>query len=98
MDRGGGWGFLTSHARVLLAIARDPDVRLRAIAAACHINERTAQGIVTDLEQAGYVTRERNGRRTRYALHLDGTLRHPADAHLPARALLGLLSHQSRQP
>ncbi|MGW2939419.1 helix-turn-helix transcriptional regulator [Streptomyces sp. NPDC001156] len=93
MDRqAGSWGFLTNHARVLLAIARDPDLRLRDIAAACHITERTAQSIVTDLEQAGYLSRERDGRRTRYSLHLDSTLRYPAEAHLPVRELLELLT------
>jgi hypothetical protein len=46
-----------------------------------------------DLEQAGYLRRERAGRRTRYILCLDGTLRHPADAHVPVRALLELFTH-----
>jgi DNA-binding MarR family transcriptional regulator len=50
----GGWAFLTSHARVLLAIAHDPSARIRDIAAACHIAERTAQKIVSDLEETGY--------------------------------------------
>ncbi|MFF4978496.1 helix-turn-helix transcriptional regulator [Streptomyces sp. NPDC001046] len=90
--KAGSWGFLTNHARVLLAIARAPDLRLRDIAAACYITERTAQSIVTDLEQAGYLSRERDGRRTRYSLHLDGTLRHPAEVHLPVRELLELLT------
>ncbi|MFE7958621.1 helix-turn-helix transcriptional regulator [Streptomyces sp. NPDC057413] len=93
MDRQAGrWGFLTNHARVLLAIARNPDLRLRDLAAACDITERTVQSIVTDLEEAGYVSRERDGRRTRYSLHLDGSLRHPAEAHLPVRELLELLT------
>nr|WP_024126837.1 helix-turn-helix domain-containing protein [Streptomyces sp. F2]AHE39600.1 PaaX family transcriptional regulator [Streptomyces sp. F2] len=93
MDRqAGSWGFLTNHARVLLTIAQAPDLRLRDIAAACDITERTAQRIVTELEQAGYLSREREGRRTRYSLHLDGALRHPAEAHLPVRELLELLT------
>ncbi|MDI1456467.1 helix-turn-helix domain-containing protein [Streptomyces sp. ATE26] len=53
----GGWSFLTSHARVLLAIAREGDLRLRDIATACHNTKRTAQSIVTDLEQAGWPRR-----------------------------------------
>jgi hypothetical protein len=84
-EQAGKWSFLTSHARVLIAIARDPASRLRDIAAACHITERTAQGIVKDIEQAGYMRRERNGRRSRYILCMDGTLRHPAEAHVPVR-------------
>lgn len=89
-----GWGFLTNHARVLLTIAQDPASRLRDIAATCHITERTALSIVTDLEQAGYLARRRDGRCTRYSLHLNGTLRHPAEAHLPIRELLELLTHR----
>lgn len=91
-EHSAGWAFLTSHARVLLTIVRDGDLRLRDIAAACHITERAAQGIVTDLERAGYLSRERDGRRTRYTLHLHGTLHHPAEVHLPVRGLLALLT------
>ncbi|MGW2835975.1 MarR family transcriptional regulator [Streptomyces sp. NPDC001286] len=69
--------------------------RLRDIATACHITERTAQGVVTDLERVGYLSRERDGRRTRYTLHLGGTLHHPAEAHLPVRALLAFLTPDS---
>ncbi|MGW0412831.1 helix-turn-helix transcriptional regulator [Streptomyces collinus] len=96
-EHSGGWSFLTSHARVLLAIAREGDLRLQDIAATCHITERTAQGIVTDLEQAGYLSRERNGRRTHYTLHLDRTLRHPTEAHLSVRGLLELLTPPSSE-
>ncbi|MCT9114428.1 MarR family transcriptional regulator, partial [Streptomyces mirabilis] len=86
------WSFLTNHARVLIVVARDPAIRLCDIAAACHITERTAQNIVHDLEQADYLRRERNGRRTRYNLCPDGTLRHPAEAHVPVRRLLELFT------
>lgn len=96
-QQAGGWGFLTNHARVLLAIAHDPAARFRDIAAACHVTERTAQSIVGDLEQAGYLSREREGRRTRYTLRLDGKLRHPAEAHLPLRALLEAFTGRDRE-
>ncbi|MEU0398369.1 ArsR family transcriptional regulator [Streptomyces sp. NPDC006208] len=92
MDQQSGWSFRTNHARMPLAVARDPAARLRDIAAACHITERTVQGIVVDLEQAGYLSRARHGRRTRYTLRLDGRLRHPAEAHLPVRGLLDLIT------
>ncbi|MET7685950.1 helix-turn-helix domain-containing protein [Streptomyces sp. NPDC005423] len=91
-EQAGQWHFLTNHARVLFAIARDPATRLRDIAAACRITERTAQSIVTDLEHAGYMRRERVGRRTRYTLCLDGTLRHPAEAHVPVQELLDVFT------
>jgi hypothetical protein len=55
------WSFLTNHARVLLRIAHDPGARLRDIAAALGITERSAYGIVTDLTRAGYVVKEKDG-------------------------------------
>lgn len=67
------WSFLTNHARVLLRIAQDPGVRLRDIAADLGITERSAYGIVTDLAQAGYVIKQKDGRRNRYQIQ----------AHLP---------------
>jgi len=67
------WGFLTNHARVLLCIAHDPGVRLRDIAARTGVTERTAYDIVTDLTEAGYVVKHKDGRRNRYQIQ----------AHLP---------------
>lgn len=61
-----GWSFLTNHARVLLAIAGDPDARLRDLADALGITERTVFAIVNDLSEDGYVVKERAGRRNRY--------------------------------
>jgi DNA-binding IclR family transcriptional regulator len=69
------WSFLTNHARVLVCIAHDPGVRLRDIATALNITERTAYGIVTDLTAAGYVVKDKNGRRNRYQIQ----------AHVPMR-------------
>jgi DNA-binding transcriptional ArsR family regulator len=60
------WSFLTNHARALLCIADDPGVRLRDIADTLLITERSAFGIVDDLVEAGYVRKEREGRRNRY--------------------------------
>ena len=59
------WSFLTNHARVLICIAGDPDVRLREVAAMVDITERNAYQLVTDLVAAGYVAKERDGRRNR---------------------------------
>ncbi|MFD3836588.1 winged helix-turn-helix domain-containing protein [Streptomyces sp. NPDC058642] len=96
-EQAGQWHFLTNHARVLFAIARDPAARLRDIAEVCNVTERTALSIVSDLEQAGYVRRERDGRRTRYTLCPDGTLRHPAEAHVPVRELLDVFTSRDGQ-
>ncbi len=62
------WSFLTNHARALVCIAHDPGVRLRDIAAALDVTERTAFGIVTDLAEAGYVVKDKDGRRNRYRI------------------------------
>jgi hypothetical protein len=62
------WSLLTNHARVLLCIAHDPGVRLRDIAARVGVTERTAYGIVTDLTEAGYVVKQKDGRRNRYQI------------------------------
>jgi predicted transcriptional regulator len=77
------WTFLTNHARVLVEIARNPQTRLRDIAAGIGITERAAQAIVTDLEEAGYLTRTRVGRRNHYSVDptRSGT---PSDSTQPA--------------
>jgi hypothetical protein len=62
------WSFLTNHARVLLCVAHDPGIRLRDIATTLGITERTAHGFVADLADAGYVVKERDGRRNRYQI------------------------------
>lgn len=98
VSEGRGWTFLTNHARVLLAIARDPTVQLRQVAAACQITERTAQAIVSDLEHAGYLRRQRVGRRNHYTLLLDEPLRHPADAGPSVRTLLHLFPDEPANP
>jgi DNA-binding IclR family transcriptional regulator len=60
------WSFLTNHARALLFMAQQPDARLRDLAAALDVTERTAYGLVIDLSEAGYVVKEKDGRRNRY--------------------------------
>ncbi len=89
----GEWTFLTNHAHVLLCIALDPEIRLRDVAASVGITERAAQRIVMELEEAGYLERERVGRRNRYRLHTDQPLRHPMDRGHWVSELLTVLSH-----
>ncbi|MBW3557537.1 MAG: MarR family winged helix-turn-helix transcriptional regulator [Actinobacteria bacterium] len=72
-----GWTFLTNHARVLLCLSREPNFRLRDIAGCAGITERAAHRIVSELCEAGYITRHRMGARNYYELHLDQPLRHP---------------------
>jgi DNA-binding transcriptional ArsR family regulator len=85
------WHFLTNHARVLLCIARDPGVRLREIAATLDITERTAFGVVADLTEAGYVIKERDGRRNRYEIQHHLPLPEPASEERTIGELLELL-------
>lgn len=88
---GPSWTFLTNHARVLLCLADEPDLRLREAAARIGITERAVQRIVTDLEDAGIVARTREGRRNTYTVNEDAPLRHPNEAHATVRDLLNMI-------
>ena len=86
------WSFLTNHARVLLCIARDPGVRLRDIAARVGVTERTAYGIVTDLTEAGYVVKHKDGRRNRYQIQAHLPLPEPTSQEPAIGQVLALLA------
>ena len=86
------WKFLTNHTQVLLCIARDPDVRLRDVAEMVGITERAVQRIVADLVEAGFLQRERVGRRSRYVIDRGVEMRHPAQAGHDIGELLALLA------
>lgn len=85
------WRFVTNHAHVLTSIAADPRARVRDIAAAVGITERGAAGIIRDLEQAGYLTKTRAGRRNRYEVHDELPLRHPQHRHHTVGELIAFL-------
>jgi MarR family len=91
-QRGGSWTLLTGHGRVLVEIARNPGARTRDISAVVGLTERTVQAIVADLEAAGYLTRTRTGRRTRYTVNHDSMFRHPAQEGLRVGPFLSLLA------
>jgi IclR helix-turn-helix domain len=86
------WSFLTNHARVLLCIAHDPGARLRDIAASLGITERSAYGIVTDLTEAGYIVKEKDGRRNRYQIQPHMPLPEPASQGPAIGEVLALLT------
>ncbi|WP_405015828.1 winged helix-turn-helix domain-containing protein [Kitasatospora sp. NBC_00070] len=86
------WTFLTNHARILLLVSQDEEVRLRDLAQACGLTERAVQAIVTDLEGAGYLTRTRHGRRNRYQVTRGTHFRHPAESHHEIAGLLALFA------
>jgi len=85
------WSFLTNHARVMLRIAQDPGARLRDIAAAVSITERSAYGIVTDLTTAGYVVKHKDGRRNRYQIQAHLPLPEPASQEPAIGDVLAIL-------
>lgn len=82
------WTFLSNHTHVLVCLALDPDQVLREVASRVGITERAVQRIVADLEQAGVLERERDGRRNRYRLNLNARLRHPLEQHCSVGDLL----------
>lgn len=92
------WTFLTNHAHVLLCIARDPDIRLRDVADFVGITERAVQRIVTELVDAGYLDRTREGRRNRYRLNPEIPLRHPLDRDHAIGDILGVLDIGKGKP
>lgn len=85
------WTFLSNHAQILLCVAGDQRLTAREIAARVGITERSAQRILHDLEEEGYISHVRDGRRNRYELHPDRPMRHPAQAGRSVRDLLALL-------
>ncbi len=95
-DMAPGWTFLTNHAQVLVCIARDPGIRLREIGECVGITERAAHRIVTELAVAGYITRERNGRRNRYTINVDRPLPDPIALQQNVGELLGILTATQR--
>jgi hypothetical protein len=93
-----GWTFLTNHAQVLLCIARDPGIRLRDIAGRVGITERSAYGIVLDLAEAGYIVKEKTGRRNRYQIQAHLPLPEPTSRERTVGEVLALLAGGELQP
>ena len=91
-EREGSWTLLTGHGHVLVEIARNPHARIRDISPVVDLTERTVQAIVTDLEAAGYLTRTRVGRRTRYTVNPDSPFRHQAQEGLRVGPFLDVLT------
>ena len=86
------WTFVTNHTRVLIVIAQTPDIRVRDIAGITGITERSTQRIVAELEEGGYLTHPKVGRRNHYQVRPSATLRHPRERDVEIGALIQLLS------
>jgi len=92
------WTFLTNHAHVLMCVSENPKARLRDIAQLVGVTERAAQRIVAELEEAGYLERERDGRRNVYRLNAEMPLRHPMDRAHQVGELLATFAHSEATP
>jgi DNA-binding transcriptional ArsR family regulator len=88
-----GWTFLSNHTHVLVCLAADGDQTVRDIALKVGITERAVMRIVSELEQGGVLSRERDGRRNRYLIRAETPLRHPLEAHCRIGDLLGLVTN-----
>ena len=93
----GSWTLLTGHGHVLVEVARNPESRIRDISAVVGLTERTVQAIVADLEAAGYLTRTRHGRRTRYTVNHDSLFRHSAQEGLRVGPFLDFLAAEGAE-
>lgn len=91
-----GWTFLSNHGHVLVCLALNDDETMREIAQKVGITERAVQRIVTDLEEAGVILRERFGRRNRYSVNLQAGLRHPMEACCTVGDLVGMVMGRNR--
>mgnify|MGYP002400422039 CR=1 FL=1 len=86
------WTFLSNHAHVVLCLVQDTDPTVREIAARVGVTERAVHRILVELEEAGYLTRKRDGRRNTYQVHRSRPLRHPIEAHRTIGALIDAVS------
>ena len=85
------WTFLSNHGPVLVCLGQDPEVRVRDVAARVGITERAVQQIIADLEEAGFVTRTRTGRRNHYRVRRAGRFRHPLERRVKVGEFLDLV-------
>ena len=85
------WTFLSNHSHVLICLHRDPELTLREVANRVGITERSVQRILGELEEAGYLRRERRGLRNHYRFRTTAPLRHPIESHCTIGDLLDMV-------
>ena len=88
----GEWTFLTNHGHVLMCLSRDSGIRLRDMAEKIGITERAVHKIITDLEEAAIIKKERVGRRNHYSINGSKPLRHPLEDHCTVEQLITLIN------
>jgi DNA-binding transcriptional ArsR family regulator len=86
------WTFLTNHAHVLILLSRNPTMVLRQVALHIGITERAVQRIIADLEEDGFIKREKVGRNNHYRILDTRPLRHPIESHRTIGDLIRLVS------
>lgn len=86
------WTLLSNHGHVLVCLSRDPEARLRDVAANVGITERAVQKIVRDLQEGGMISVTKSGRRNSYRVHKKQTLRHHLEADCTLKDLLGVIN------
>jgi DNA-binding MarR family transcriptional regulator len=87
-----GWTFLSNHGHALIQIARNPDLKVVELASLIGITERSTLSIISDLEEDGYISVERIGRRNRYKVNPKKKFRHPGEADHSIGELLNIFS------
>ena len=85
------WTFFTNHAHVMICLARNPEQPLREVALSVGITERAVLRIVAELEESGYLRRQRNGRQNMYEIYPERPLRHPLESHCAIGNLLNVI-------
>lgn len=85
---------MTHHALVLVYIGRRPESTGRAIAEAVGVTERATRAILDDLEEAGYIERERIGRRNRYHVDIHRPVTRIQDHDLTVGQILQILERE----
>lgn len=89
------WTFLTNHAHVLICLKLQPGLPLREVALRVGITERAVQRIVAELEEAGVLRRQRQGRLNVYEIHGAVPLRHPLESHCRVDDLLRMVQKEA---
>ena len=87
------WTLLSNHGHVLVALGKDPTLRIRDLVELIGITERSVRAIVLDLKVGGYLTIIKNGRRNEYWINENMNFRHPAEASYQVSELLNIFKN-----
>jgi len=91
-DSSKSWTVFTNHAHVMILLSQDPKMVLREVALKIGITERAVQKIVADLQESGFIVKEKKGRANHYKLIFDKPLRHPIEAHKKVKEVIELIN------